>query len=119
MRTNSLDFAREIGSDLVADTRPQPIFDGTGPTGCRRGGRWYIPTEAEPTGVDMLDAYIIDRIRRERESRDVGLRLPLQVEVPPHQPLPEIDRRRPKDGTEDEGRQEREERGVAIIDFGI
>ena len=116
MRTHTFDFAREIGSDLLADPHSQPIFDGAGPTGCRREGRWYIPTEAEPTGVDMLDAYIIDRIRRERESRDVGLRLPLQVEVPPHQPLPEIERRRPKEGSDDDSRQER---GVAIIDFGI
>lgn len=59
----------------------------------------------------MLDAFIIDKIRRERESREQS-RVPLQIEVPrPHGRAPE-----------DLGRREHEEdqeRGVVIIDFTI
>lgn len=60
----------------------------------------------------MLDAYIIDRMRRERESRE-PVRTPLRIEVP----RPEV--------THDERPLERErddepvERGVVIVDFTI
>ncbi len=65
----------------------------------------------------MLDAYIIERIRRERERPDPGLR-PLRIEVP--RPGTD-DRLRPvRDGEgerrEDEGGRGR---GVIIIDYSI
>ena len=58
----------------------------------------------------MLDAFIIDKIRRERapERRE---RLPLQPEQPPPYPA-ERDPRAPE-------RRDEPERGVAIIDFTI
>ena len=60
----------------------------------------------------MLDAFIIDRIRRERESRERG-RVPLHIEVP----RPEITREdHPVDIDPDE---EVTERGIVIIDFTI
>jgi len=56
----------------------------------------------------MLDTYIIDRIRREREPRE-SVRVPLRIGEPsPHYPP-----REPED------RHKRSERGVAIIDFTI
>ena len=68
---------------------------------------------AQAQEIEMLDAFIIDKIRRERESRD-SARVPLRIEVPrPHgQPLEDG---RPVHQPEDEER----ERGVAIIDFTI
>jgi len=63
---------------------------------------------------NMLDAYIIEQIRKRREQRDPGLR-PLQIEVPRH-PANERgrqiqeDRRKP----ENDG-----DRGVVIIDYTI
>lgn len=60
----------------------------------------------------MLDAYIIDRIRRERESRD-SARIPLRIEVPQPQRRQD-DPSPPVDPDEEET-----ERGVAIIDFTI
>ena len=60
----------------------------------------------------MLDAFIIDKIRRERESQD-SARVPLRIEVPrPHgRPL--------EDGRPAQPDDEDRERGVAIIDFTI
>lgn len=59
----------------------------------------------------MLDAFIIDKIRSERESRDTH-RVPMQIEVPrPQGRGPDQPERR-----EDE---EERERGVVIIDFTI
>ncbi len=58
---------------------------------------------------DMLDAYIIDRIRREQERqiRD-GAQIPLHIEPPPP-PAPQDQRKdQPEDGPE---------RGTTIIDF--
>jgi hypothetical protein len=67
----------------------------------------------------MLDAYIIDRIRRERESRERA-QVPLRIEIP-MPPMPS--HRRPNDETLDndarEDRDDREERGIAIIDFTL
>lgn len=73
----------------------------------------------------MLDAYIIDRIRREREA-PVDRRAPLHIEVPREAPR---GRTRPDQEPEDIGgperddtpRREREDddRGIAIIDFTI
>lgn len=57
----------------------------------------------------MLDAFIIERIRRERERekerRDSGF-VPLRIEPPPPPPYAPVDERP-------------EERGSVIIDFGI
>ena len=61
----------------------------------------------------MLDAFIIDKIRRERESRDTH-RVPMQIEVPrPQGRAP--DQQEQQDPREDDER----ERGVVIIDFSI
>jgi len=58
----------------------------------------------------MLDAYIIDRIRRERErARRDGAQLPLHIEPP----RPD---RRP---AADEKPEDRPERGSVVIDFHV
>ena len=60
----------------------------------------------------MLDAYIIDRIHREREAvrkQDVGV--PLHIERPPP-PMP--DPVKPERPMDDEG-----ERGSVVIDFHV
>ena len=56
----------------------------------------------------MLDAYIIDRIRRERErhERESG-RLPLRIEVPEPPPEPVLEKGR------------KEERGTVVIDYTV
>jgi len=60
----------------------------------------------------MLDAYIIDRIRREREhARQRDGRIPLHIE-PPRQPS------EGSEGTEDQPA-EKQERGAVIIDFQV
>jgi hypothetical protein len=61
----------------------------------------------------MLDAYIIDRIRREREARE-SFQLPLHIEIPPPEP-PRY--RPPEDEREEEG--DDGQRGVVIVDFTI
>lgn len=59
----------------------------------------------------MLDAYIIDRIRRERErARRDGAQVPLYIEPP------RPDRRPPAD---DEPEVEKPERGSVVIDFHV
>ena len=63
-------------------------------------------------GVEMLDSFIIERIRRERESRDGG-RIPLRIEDSYPASLP-LDPQKPR-----EPQEEKPERGVAIIDFTI
>ncbi len=71
----------------------------------------------------MLDAYIIDRIRREREA-PVDRRAPLHIEVPREAPR---GRTRPDRDPEDIGgpsedeapRRDDDDRGIAIIDFTI
>ena len=60
----------------------------------------------------MLDAYIIERIRRERESREQGKRLPLRVNIP--RPMPRDPRRK----SEQPISQDRE-RGITIVDYGV
>ena len=63
----------------------------------------------------MLDAYIIKRIRQERERQDSGLQ-PLRIEVPRHPS--EMDPR--WSPTEPEAsRDDKPERGIAIIDYSI
>ena len=62
----------------------------------------------------MLDAYIIDKIRRERESRESD-RLPLHIEIPCESPY---DRNEPRD-RRDRREDDEPERGVVIIDFTI
>lgn len=61
----------------------------------------------------MLDAYIIDKIRRERESRE-GERIPLHIEVPRDDAF-EPDRDRERRDRDDE----HTDRGVVIIDFNV
>ena len=58
----------------------------------------------------MLDAYIIEKIRRERESQD-SVQIPLHIQIPDPPMTPENRHSRPDE--------ERQERGVAIIDFSI
>ncbi|MCB9759193.1 MAG: hypothetical protein H6739_05095 [Alphaproteobacteria bacterium] len=63
----------------------------------------------------MLDAYIIERIRQERDRRESGLR-PLRIEVPRQQGD------RARWGEDDAGASrddQKPDRGVAIIDFNI
>ena len=59
----------------------------------------------------MLDAYIIERIRRQREERREGDFVPLRIEVPTP-PLPSHDR-------EKDTEEERPERGSVVIDFRV
>ena len=60
----------------------------------------------------MLDAYIIDRIRREREQSERTRQVPLHIE-PPLEPLP-----RPEDNAHD--RDDRgSERGSVVIDYQL
>ena len=58
----------------------------------------------------MLDAYIIDRIRREQErSRRKDAQIPLHIEPPPP------DHPKPRDPSIGD----RPERGTTVIDFGF
>ncbi len=57
----------------------------------------------------MLDSFIIERIRRERESRE-SLQVPLHIEERTQLPPPHTDR---------EKRKKRPRRGIAVIDFTI
>ncbi len=60
----------------------------------------------------MLDAYIIDRIRREREAeRNRGALVPLHIEAPEERP--------PDDATDEVPAEEERDRGSVIIDFGL
>lgn len=93
---------------------PQPGIGNSTGTGCLSPDRCYnYRVTAQDEGVDMLDAYIIERIRRERESRQVDRRPVL--EMPNHRPPTVDDLRRERDREE----QQRRERGIAIIDFSI
>jgi hypothetical protein len=62
----------------------------------------------------MLDAFIIDRIRRERQQREPS-RLPLKVEIPERPPHRDGQREGDRRPESDDAPQ----RGVVIIDFGI
>jgi hypothetical protein len=60
----------------------------------------------------MLDAWIIERLERERErAKGKDSRIPLSIEPPPHHVPDEIDRRREED------ERDRPKRGVVVIDF--
>ncbi len=62
----------------------------------------------------MLDAYIIDRIRRERErEREEGAFVPLRIDVPADNSPP----RNPPSAHEDAEPQQ--DRGSIIIDFNL
>jgi len=58
----------------------------------------------------MLDAYIIKRIREQREERRDGGYVPLRIEVP-KEPPPRPDQERDQEDEPD--------RGSVIIDFGF
>lgn len=57
----------------------------------------------------MLDAYIIQRIRQQREESRSSTGVPLRIEIP-------VDRPEDRPPTP---RKEDEERGVVIIDFTV
>ena len=57
----------------------------------------------------MLDAYIIQKIKREEEAETT--RPPLHIEVPFEAP--------PREGSEDMGDETPEDRGVVIVDFSL
>ncbi len=61
----------------------------------------------------MLDAFIIDRIRKEKEESRT-IQVPLVIHVP--QPPPPRDER-PQSGSDE--RSPRQERGITEIDFSI
>lgn len=96
---------------------PQPQAITALPSGPR------VPRAAPPLSTrgerpDMLDAYIIDRIRRDRESRERQQGKRHQIE------MPRPGQRPPYDHREEKARRERSdepkaERGVVIIDFTI
>lgn len=67
---------------------------------------------AAHTGVGMFDAFIINRIRRERQ-REQERRIPLHIEAPRPQEPPRHERRQ---GSEEHNRNKR---GVEIIDYSI
>lgn len=58
----------------------------------------------------MLDVFIIDRIRQQREESRGTSRAPLHIEIPAP-PRPPEQRPKPAD--------EEQERGIAVIDFTI
>jgi len=77
---------------------------------------WVLQSEqgraerTEPPGGVMLDAYIIERIRREREEQErQQTQVPLYIEPPPpprHEPV------------DDDSTEERD-RGSTVIDFHL
>ncbi len=60
----------------------------------------------------MLDSYIIEKIKRERQERSDGARAPLRIEVPHPSP-------RPPGHEGGEADPEERDRGVVIIDFAL
>ncbi|MCK6526219.1 MAG: hypothetical protein HUU38_13430 [Anaerolineales bacterium] len=61
----------------------------------------------------MLDAYIIEKIKRERREKSDGARVPLHIEIPRPEPArPPADSPVPRD-------EDRPDRGIVIIDFGL
>ena len=67
----------------------------------------------------MLDAFIIDKIRRERDSRQPG-QIPLRIEIPQPQGRSEdLGSEGDWPGRDDRGDGDRPERGIAIIDFTL
>lgn len=89
---------------------------------CRPSDRCYSPScellapTSDEIGVEMLDAYIIERIRREREARQPQQER-VQINVPDEGPRDhhreEMERR------EKARREETPARGITIIDFTI
>jgi hypothetical protein len=62
----------------------------------------------------MLDAYIVDRMRREKErAKARETRVPLSIEPPP--PPDARDLERPAEESEND----RPKRGVVVIDFSL
>lgn len=83
---------------------------------CGPLGRCYsLAQTAQVDGVEMLDAYIIDRIRRERESQQPGQQQ--RIEMPMHDRWHDRDPRERQRREQDRDRDS--DRGVAIIDFSI
>ena len=73
----------------------------------------------------MLDAFIIDKIRRDRASKDQDQREQLRIEMPrlPGGPVPSRGRTEQPDRSprehDDDGPSNHSERGVVIVDFTI
>ena len=99
----------------VLTPNPERAAQRTSSGYCPTAGRCYISGAADlGPGVEMLDAYIINKIRQERESRD-SQRQPLRIEVPRDDP-----RRSEREVRRGERRNERgDERREHIIDFTI
>ena len=73
-------------------------------------------------GAEMLDAYIIDKIRRDREARERDQREQLRIDMP--RPPAGVGRSRDWEAPEREPEGEDqdevvEERGVVIVDFSL
>lgn len=105
---------------MSRETKPLfPILDAIEATSdgpCRGAERWYIPHESPtPSGVDMLDAFIIERIRREQESKRPA-RQPMRIEIP-REPPPQW--RGQPDPRGEDTEDAPTDRGIAIIDFTI
>jgi len=69
----------------------------------------------------MLDSFIIERIRQEREKRDSGLQ-PLRIHVPRPEDDPRYEERRQREEEREQRPDERDrdgDRGVVIIDFNL
>ena len=69
----------------------------------------YFGVRAQVPGGTMLDAFIIDRIRRRQQEHERGERAPLQIEVPT--PPPSDPPRSKPSETEDEN--------GGLVDFSI
>jgi hypothetical protein len=60
----------------------------------------------------MLDAWIIERLEKERErTRGKDSRIPISIEPPPHHVPTDVDR------PPEEEERDRPKRGVVVIDF--
>lgn len=112
---------------------PRPGSLAGAPLACGRAQSGYtLPTHPDivaggaPTprpGAEMLDAYIIDKIRRDREARERDQREQLRIDMP--RPPAGVGRSRdweaPEREDRDDSTEERgtEERGVVIVDFSL
>lgn len=98
---------RLAGPVVYSDQRAKPVGSGQN---LDVGGTVASHTEAlSAAGVEMLDAFIIEKIRKEQESRYRRQRI--QIEIPRDRRYPEQPERQESD--------EEPERGVVIIDFSV
>jgi len=64
--------------------------------------------------MTMLDAYIIQRIKEEREADSPGVPLRIEVPMDPDRSEDQIEK-----GREGEADDDTEDRGVVIIDYSV